>query len=107
VIRSASVCASRSKLVPSNKGIVRVILEYVMFLHGGIGFGLFVESSSFRTSESHRSNGVDIPLKDELLRTKEANNRAHAILPVVTILPCVVVIFYRFEFASSKKFAGN
>jgi hypothetical protein len=47
-----------------------------MFLHDGIGFGLFMESSSFRTPESCRSNSFDVPLKDELLRTIKANDRA-------------------------------
>jgi len=61
-----------------------------MFLHDGIGFGLFMESSSFRTSESCRSNSFDVPLKDKLLRTMKAIDRAYAILPVVTILHCVV-----------------
>ncbi len=93
--------------MPSRKGIIRVILEYVIFLHDGIGFGLFVESSSFRTPELYRSNSFDVPLKEELLHTIEANNRAHAILPIVTTSPCVGITFYRFEFASSKKLVGN
>jgi len=85
---SVSVGAS-TKVRAIEQGNSQSNSRVVMFLHDRIGFGLFVESSSFRTPESYRSNNLDVPLEDEMLRTIKAKI-AH--MSVVTIVPWVVVI---------------
>jgi len=73
---SVSVGAS-TKVRAIEQGNSQSNSRIVMFLHDRIGFGLFVESSSFRAPESYLSNSFDVPLEDEMLRTIKANDRAH------------------------------